>query len=32
MAVDRFGNQHAPNLPYARGEILSSTEDAALQD
>jgi L-seryl-tRNA(Ser) seleniumtransferase len=27
MAVDRFGNPHAPNLPYARGEILSSTED-----
>jgi seryl-tRNA(Sec) selenium transferase len=27
MAVDRFGNPHAPNLPYARGNILSSTED-----
>ena len=27
MAVDRFGNPHAPNLPYARGKILSSTED-----
>jgi L-seryl-tRNA(Ser) seleniumtransferase len=27
MAVDRFGNPHAPNLPYARGTILSSTED-----
>jgi len=31
MAVDRFGNQHAPNLPYARGEILSSTEDDFLK-
>jgi hypothetical protein len=27
MKVDRFGNPHAPNLSYARGEILSSTED-----
>src|SRR5258707_9707521 len=27
MGVDRFGNPHAPNLSYARGEILSSTED-----
>lgn len=27
MGVDRFGNSHAPNLSYARGEILSSTED-----
>jgi L-seryl-tRNA(Ser) seleniumtransferase len=27
MGVDRFGNPHAPNLPYARGKILSSTED-----
>lgn len=27
MAVDRFGNPHAPHLPYARGRILSSTED-----
>src|SRR5215470_1374531 len=27
MSVDRFGNLHAPNLPYARGEILGSTED-----
>jgi L-seryl-tRNA(Ser) seleniumtransferase len=27
MAVDRFGNPHAPNLPYARGKILASTED-----
>ena len=27
MGVDRFGNLHAPSLPYARGEILSSTED-----
>ena len=27
MAVDRFGNPHAPNLPYARGKILAGTED-----
>jgi hypothetical protein len=27
MKVDRFGNPHAPNLSYALGEILSSTED-----
>ncbi len=27
MAVDRFGNPHAPDLPYARGKILASTED-----
>jgi L-seryl-tRNA(Ser) seleniumtransferase len=27
MAVDRFGNLHAPNLPYARGKILATTED-----
>ncbi len=27
MSVDRFRNPHAPNLPYARGEILCSTED-----
>ena len=27
MAVDRFGNLHAANLPYARGKILASTED-----
>jgi L-seryl-tRNA(Ser) seleniumtransferase len=27
MGVDRFGNPHAPSLSYARGEILSSTED-----
>ena len=27
MSVDRFGNPHAPNLPYARGKILASTED-----
>ena len=24
---DRFGNEHAPGLPYARGEIIRSTED-----
>jgi len=27
MSVDRFGNPHAPNLSYARGRILTSTED-----
>jgi L-seryl-tRNA(Ser) seleniumtransferase len=27
MGVDRYGNSHAPNLSYARGAILSSTED-----
>lgn len=27
MGVDRFGNPHAPNLSYARGKILRSTED-----
>jgi len=27
MAADRFGNPHAPNLPYARGRILATTED-----
>jgi L-seryl-tRNA(Ser) seleniumtransferase len=27
MSVDRFGNLHAPGLPYARGAILASTED-----
>jgi hypothetical protein len=27
MGVDRFGNSHAPDLTYARGEILRSTED-----
>ena len=27
MSVDRFGNPHAPNLSYARGKILRSTED-----
>ena len=27
MTTDRFGNPHAPNLPYARGRILASTED-----
>lgn len=27
MIVDRFGNPHAPNLPYARGKVLASTED-----
>lgn len=27
MTKDRFGNEHAPGLAYARGEILSSTAD-----
>jgi L-seryl-tRNA(Ser) seleniumtransferase len=27
MKFDRFGNTHAPNLSYARGNILTSTED-----
>jgi L-seryl-tRNA(Ser) seleniumtransferase len=27
MATDRFGNPHAPNLPYARGKLLATTED-----
>ena len=27
MSVDRFGNPHAPNLSYARGNILRRTED-----
>jgi L-seryl-tRNA(Ser) seleniumtransferase len=27
MTMDRFGNPHAPNLSYARGQILTSTED-----
>jgi L-seryl-tRNA(Ser) seleniumtransferase len=27
MGRDRLGNPHAPGLPYARGEILRSTED-----
>ena len=27
MGVDRFGNPHAPNLSYARGKVLRSTED-----
>jgi L-seryl-tRNA(Ser) seleniumtransferase len=27
MTVDRFGNPPAPNLSYARGNILTSTED-----
>ncbi len=27
MKSDRFGNPHAPALPYARGRILASTED-----
>ncbi len=27
MRTDRFGNTYAPGLPYARGHILTSTED-----
>jgi L-seryl-tRNA(Ser) seleniumtransferase len=27
MGIDHFGNPHASNLSYARGEILRSTED-----
>ena len=27
MSTDRFGNAYAPGLPYARGRILTSTED-----
>ena len=27
MGRDRFGNEHAPGLPYARGRLLASTED-----
>ena len=27
MGMDRFGNQHAPDLSYARGKILTSTAD-----
>ena len=27
MDQDRFGNQYAPGLPYARGHILTNTAD-----
>ena len=27
MSQDRFGNPYAAGVPYARGEILTSTED-----
>jgi L-seryl-tRNA(Ser) seleniumtransferase len=27
MTTDRFGNVHAPGLPYARGQVIRSTED-----
>jgi L-seryl-tRNA(Ser) seleniumtransferase len=27
MKKDRFGNIHAPGLPYARGKLITSTED-----
>jgi L-seryl-tRNA(Ser) seleniumtransferase len=26
-AVDSFGNEHAPGLPYARGDVVRGTED-----
>jgi L-seryl-tRNA(Ser) seleniumtransferase len=26
-ATDSYGNEHGPGLPYARGEVLTSTED-----
>jgi hypothetical protein len=29
MGFDRFGNPHAPNVSYARGEILRSTEETS---
>ena len=28
MRVHRFGNSHAANLPYARGEIVRSTQES----
>ena len=31
MNVDRFGNPHAPNLSYARGKILRSTDLSAAK-
>ena|SRR5215469_15832559 len=27
MDIDRFGSRHAPNLSFARGDILRNTED-----
>jgi L-seryl-tRNA(Ser) seleniumtransferase len=27
MKKDRFGNLHAPGLPYARGQLITSTQD-----
>jgi L-seryl-tRNA(Ser) seleniumtransferase len=27
MSYDRFGNEHGPGLPFARGRIVTSTED-----
>jgi len=27
MLRDRFGNEHAPGVPYARGKILTNTAD-----
>ena len=27
MRTDRFGNVYAPTLPYARGQLLTNTED-----
>jgi L-seryl-tRNA(Ser) seleniumtransferase len=31
MPQDRFGNAYAPGVPYARGDILTSTEDDFLK-
>ena len=27
MKKDKFGNVHTPGLPYARGELITSTQD-----
>ncbi len=27
MTSDRFGNEYAPGLPYARGNLIRTTED-----
>lgn len=27
MSKDQFGNEHAPDLPYARGKLITSTQD-----
>ena len=31
MKQDRFGNPYSPGVPYARGAILSSTEDDIIK-